>query len=527
MKTKAITTFLCLLLSVSFSYSQTQSTQEESSQTKTVVVGTKTDGTELTAQHYSFNRRIETFSLSDNGEKLCISFREKDGKYLKNKGAIAFYDVKENKMLWAQAMNFSKTNVAYCISEGVLTYSGNKISLLNKETGQKQWETTLFPIHIDDSLGIMLGYVSHTASKLRAINLKTGEEIWKQKVTHQYGWNQILELEEGNRLIVADELHKLNFTTGEMLTYNGKPGAYDTKAALLQGLAAVAVGVAGSAMSGGGYYYSAIPVANNTITGLNSNILNCDSLYYWADKEHIVCLDTNLNEIWKTEFPDTKGSQSKLFMQNEKLFMINYGYGFRQGGSSRKKYGHPFIACYDPQNGKEIFLNRLSVKKDMVESALLTGNALYLIFDDGVAYQELTDSIVNITPWDTKEYGKLQELLPGGFFAANQDKTVFRPLIVDEEHCLVYSDKGTVYEISRDLSIDNTYKPEQIYGINIELKDYFCVSGKNDHWFIHETGMPIAHLQVGIKKGRVIGNKLLLLDNEHRLLFVDLEEAVE
>ena len=45
--------------------------------------------------------------------------------------------------------------------------------------------------------------------------------------------------------------------------------------------------------------------------------------------------------------------------------------------------------------------------------------------------------------------------------------------------------------------------------------------------FIHEMGMPVAHLQTDFKKGRVIDNKLLLLNNENQFLFIDLDEAIE
>ena len=332
MKTHRILTLACLILMASISYAQSE----------TVIVGKKTGGTDLKAQCYTFPQRVETFSISDKGDYLCISFREttKSGKYLKNKGEIGFYDTKSSQLLWKQPIDFSKSRVT-CLSEGVLISEiGSKISLLSKETGAKKWEADLFPVYVDDSLGLVLGYNSPTSNKLRAVSLKFGNYLWENKIPHQYGWNEVLDLEQNKRLIVADALHKLDFMTGELLTYPGKPGAHDTKAALLQGLAAVAVGVAGGVATGGAYYYSYVPIANNTITGLTSNILSQDSLYYWADRQHISCMDTAFNVVWQTEFPDVKASRSQLFVQDGKLFMLNYGYGLREG-ASRKKYGTP------------------------------------------------------------------------------------------------------------------------------------------------------------------------------------------
>ena len=71
MKTQRNLMLVCLLLAASISYAQSE----------TIVVGKKIDGTDLKAQCYTFPQRVETFSMSDKGDYLCISFREmKDTK---------------------------------------------------------------------------------------------------------------------------------------------------------------------------------------------------------------------------------------------------------------------------------------------------------------------------------------------------------------------------------------------------------------------------------------------------------------
>lgn len=518
-----ISLFLCFTVMASYG------------QAETVVVGSKTDGTELKAICYTFPQRVETISLSDKGNYLCISFREtsKSGKSLKNKGEIGFYDLNKKQLMWKQPINYTKAR-AICLSEGVLmieTSNGGfststQISFLNKEDGGKRWETDLYPIHVDDSLGLLLGYSSAGSNKLHAVGLRFGNELWQTKLSHQYGWNQVVDLANSEKLIVADELHRLNVLTGNLATYPGTPGAHDTKAAILQGLLAVAGAAVGAAASGGAFYYAYVPISPNTITSLTSNVLIRDSHYYWADRKQISCIDSTLATVWKTEFPDVKAGRSQLFIQNDKLFMLSYGYGLREG-RSLKKYGRPFIACYDLQKGNEIFFNKLSMKKDIVENALRTNDALYMLFDDGIAYQTLTDSVVNIVPWDTEQNGKLQIIQSGTLYAANEDMTAFQELSPDNKHCLVYNDQGAVYEINEELTINRTYDPSCIYVPSLRLKDYLCISNKNDYWFIHKTGMPVAHLQTIFKKGRVWGNKLLLLNSRNQLLFIDLDEAIQ
>ncbi|MCI1681383.1 MAG: hypothetical protein LKI39_02380 [Bacteroides sp.] len=520
MKAHKTTMLLCGIFITATLHAQSSST---------VTIGTKVDGSELTATLYSLPQRVETFSISNSGDYLCINFREttKSGKYLKNKGEIGFYDLKSKKLLWKKPINYN-TTAAYCLSNGILLSTGGKTILLDKEKGEKVWETKAYPVSIDDSLGLLLGYKSIKSNVLEAINLKDGTEQWKQKIPHQYGWSQILDIEHNKRLIIADDMHKLDLKTGELLTYSGKPGAIDTQSILLLSLASVGGAMIGATMSGGTYYYNYVPTtSSNVITGLTSNILQKDSCYYWADKHQVSCLDTTLKAIWKTEFPDVKASHSRLFMQDGKLYLLNYGFGFYGGGSGRKKYGRPFIACYDPKSGKQLFFNQLSVKKDMIEDALHTKDALYMLFDDGMAYQELQDSVVNIVPWNIKEHGKLQGMLPDTLYLSDPKEKTFSPLAFDGEYCLVYNDQGKIYEINKELAISNEYPLNLIYSPCIRLKDYLCINSRNDYWFIHKLGMPVAHLNFDFRKGKVVDNKLLLLTGDNKLVFLDLDKAVQ
>lgn len=206
--------------------------------------------------------------------------------------------------------------------------------------------------------------------------------------------------------------------------------------------------------------------------------------------------------------------------------MLNYGYGLRDG-SVRRKYGRPFIACYNPKNGEEIFFNKLSVKKDMIEDALRNDDAIYMLFDDGMAHQELTDSVVNIVAWDIKQHGNLNGILPPTLYVASEDTTSFRSLAYDGEHCLVYNDKGVVYQVDKNLTIGNSYERARIYSPEIYLKNHICVGNSSDYWFIHEIGMPMAHLTIKFKRACVVDNTLLLLNYDNQFLLIDLDEATD
>ncbi|MDR0895434.1 MAG: PQQ-like beta-propeller repeat protein [Prevotellaceae bacterium] len=488
----------------------------------TLVVGTKTDGTPLEALCYTFPQRIDNFTLSERGDYLCLNFRESTKNRVKSKGELGLYDLLHRKLLWKQPFKFTNQEIQ-TLSEGVLArnYANNRIVLYDNVTGLERWKMDLFPVYLSDSLGILMGYSNATSQTLRIVQTKYGNKLWEFKVPHEHGWNEVFALGNGTNLIVADDLHKIDFVNGDMQVHEGKTGVYDTKTALLQGLAAVA-GAGLMAFSGTGYYF--IPTGKNVITGLASNLLVEDSCYFWADRNHIACLDTALNVIWQTPITQVKAASSQLFRQGDKLYLVNYGYGKAQG--TRRKYGRPFIACYDANSGEELYFNRLSTKKDMIEGAMRTESALFLLFDDGMAYQSLADSIVNITPWNTDIDGKLVGMLPSFCYVANQDTTAFEQLVPEYGTCIVYNDQKEVFRVGTDLTISDRYRTEQIYLPVYTLQDYLCIVNNRteDTWFIHNTGMPVAHLTVPFRKGRVAGNKLIMLSEENQLLFLDLDE---
>jgi hypothetical protein len=496
----------------------------------TLIVGTKSDGTALKAIRYTFSKRIDDITLSAGGDYLCLSFRNATKKRVKSTGELGFYDLTNHQFLWYRPFKFTNQEVR-AVAAGVLTrtHVNTNIVLYGRNDGVESWAYSLYPVHISDSLGIMMGYKSANSKTLCITPLRYGGETWIMEVPHEYGWNEVHPLGNGKSLVVADNLHLINMLDGTMRTYKGKTGVSDTRAMLLKGLVAVvSVGVAalGAASSGGGYYYYYVPTGKDVITGLASNILVEDSCYFWADRNHIACLDTTLNTIWRTPIEHVKAARSALFRQDDKLYMVNYGYGMASG--SRRKYGRPFIACYDANNGEELFFNRLSTKKERIEDALRTEDALFLLFDDGMAHQSLTDTIVNITPWNTDDYGKLKGILPPYCYVANEDTTAFELLVPEYNDCIVYNNNNEVFRVNADLTISASYDAKRVYVPVFTLQDYLCIINgqRTDIRFIHHTGMPVAHLTVPFRKGRVAGNKLILLSEENQLLFLNLDEAI-
>lgn len=496
------------------------------SQDHLLTIGEKLDGTELKAACYTFPRRIDNFTIDPSSKHLYLYFREtsKSGKYLENKGRIGLYNIADTALIWTVPVDYSRTGVNR-VKDGLLFTTLNTISFFDGQTGSRCWEQKLYPVYKDDSLNILLGYKNAASKKLKAVRLTDGTELWETKISHEYGWSQVYPLGDGKLLIVADELLELDLLTGSCTTYEIKSGIKDVKSALLQGLAAVVTGVATGIVSGGAYAYSYVPMASNVISELVSNVWMQDSCYYVADREHMMCLDKTLQPVWKYEFPGKTASSSILFIQEDNLYMLNYGFGWKDG-RRKVKCGRPFIAGFDCKSGRQLFFNRLSLKKDIVEDALVARDAVYMLFDDGLAYQELTDSVVNITPWDIDKYGKLRGLLPDTLYVLDPERKEFTPLAFDGVNCPVYTDRDKVYVVDNELQVKQEFPSELLYFVCFTMDDYLCVRRNDDYWLLHKLGMPVAHFQLEMRKGTVVGNQLVILTENNQLLYIDLDKAI-
>ena len=112
-------------------------------------------------------------------------------------------------------------------------------------------------------------------------------------------------------------------------------------------------------------------------------------------------------------------------------------------------------------------------------------------------------------------------ILNASFLAMHRavDQLKMRP-----QHLLIDGNRFKKYQ---DLPHTTVIKGDGKY-LSIAAASVLAKTYRDDYMNrLHEMGMPVAHLDTEFKKGRVIGNKLLLLNNENQFLFIDLDEAIE
>lgn len=128
--------------------------------------------------------------------------------------------------------------------------------------------------------------------------------------------------------------------------------------------------------------------------------------------------------------------------------------------------GRPFIACFDKIPGKYIS-ESTDKEKDRIEDACLKGerNTLYLLFDDGISFCQLSDSSeIEVSSWDEKNNGKLQGFVYNSFYMENADSISFNRITPsDSASCFVYNDRYEILEIDEQMEVIRTYQPESLF----------------------------------------------------------------
>ena len=489
-------------------------------------VGLTLDSTVVEADCQTFGRRLDDIVITPSQDYMLLKFRDltKDGKWIKFKGDIGAYSLKESKLLWTQPFDFSNSTV-YCTKGGILTVkNNNKVTMLNPHTGEVIWQSKFYPAQVDDSTHIVLGYAGRLSGKLSAYDITSGQKLWTVNIPHvkNWGWNHVIREDSVHWLVVADDLNRLNILTGEVSSYDAKTGVTDVKASLLQGLAMVGGAVAGAMVSGGTYvpyfsYYPSGMTDSNVINHLYSNVLRDDSLYYFADRQHVVCLDSMMNTVWSYDLPSKTSAFSQIVSNDSTLYMFNLGFGM-QDGVRRKKMGRPFIASFDKRTGACRFMNMLSMKKDMVEDAMLTPDGAFMLFDDALAYKrELNDSAVTISPWQVEEYGKLSGIITQPVYADYKYHGMFELIASDGIFFPVITEKGDILMVDKELRTAEHFPASSLYWPLCMVGDRMCISsyagGQQNVWLVTMQGVPELKLTIPVHRVGIAGNKLYLHNN--------------
>lgn len=474
----------------------------------TDTIGVRMDSTALIGECMDFPCWIQSVSADSTGTFLLVQGRDLNKKEtsVKNTGDIWMISLSDKKVLWQRPINYFAQE-AKLTDQGVSFVSKDKCFLLDLRTGAEIWAgKKMVPYSLNTVDNRLLAYkgsaMDGVSKQLQGYDLLTGNMLWKREISHRYGWNESLMLDDSTRLIVSDGLHTVNLSDGSGHSFPMKTGVDDYRSAAAVG----ALGLVAGALTGVGFF----PYGNNVVVDLVSNVLSDDSLLYVANREQLLCLDRQLDMKWGYPIPENTGSNSTLFFYDGRLYMVNHGFGYRDNlrnhtysyakNKLRAKIGRPFIAGFEKESGKNTNFCYLSEKKEMLEDFWVDreNGCMVALFEDRMMVAPLGSDSVKVHSWNVEAFGKIIGLLKRPFYLEDKSNSVFKKYneAVGEPAYFIYTDQGKVFDVDLSLNVLQSFPFSEV-GFYESLKDgSSIVDYKKNVLLLNPEGIKTAVLRV-------------------------------
>jgi len=276
---------------------------------------------------------------------------------------LILYDLIKNKIIWSKIAYASD----FSLIEDKVVIQGFKKSWksfgLDRLSGDIKWQKDTYwyyPLITNNK------YIAFTG-RVTAFDLNTGQDLWSRKIKIKYGWRE-REVINGDLLASADGLHKFNLSTGEGWSVEMAMGKKDVGE------------VIGAAIAG-------VHTTSDKLVGLSSNILKQNDRVYFSAMNDLSCFDYNSGkEIWHIQLKERRTGDVVLFLNKEKLLLINKGNLYREGES--ESYGHPYFAIFDKITGQEIAWKEIDDETLIKNVAYDENNGFYLLSEVNLMFYD-------------------------------------------------------------------------------------------------------------------------------------------
>lgn len=292
--------------------------------------------------------------ISDDTGRIILADRKpflmlmkKDINIWNGKLSFDIVSLKTGVRLWTHS--FTPNDESVFMTDHGLLHAGNNIVIYDYESGKKLSKIKIDYAWHDDKKDVVVGY---NGNKLAAYKMSTAEKLWEteMKIKGKGAWSSSKFLDEDNLIFVSKNMAgKVNIPTGECCYYPLKREIHDNKGnalklglSLMAGVASVATGSV------------AVPIYSfSKFKDLGSDIIHDgNGKYYVADRNALICVDEEFNELWRTPFPNKMGSSSRIYLRDGAIDLLNIGTGNVDGHFTN--VGKPFWASYNANSGENI-----------------------------------------------------------------------------------------------------------------------------------------------------------------------------
>ncbi len=476
----------------------------------------------IKAKEYIFPERIFDSYMDTISKFLVVQLLGLDnsGKKLKNRGEILIYDVVGEKVKWSQKLSYQKSRIHRFGGTIIHTKTGidSKTVGLNIETGKKMWQVNHTTFFVDPVTQVGVGYTGSGQydNTLEGVDLKNGKALWRRELTREYGWNNVLQLNDSLWMLVAAGLHTVNIRDGSGWDHHAVTGKKDYRVTNAVNAAGVTLGLLTGTF--------VLATGHNLVSHVNSNVHSDSTGFYFASKEKISRIRKDEgSEFWWRMLPADLPSKSSIFVKSDTLFMVNFGYAFM--GNRQINFGTPFFAAFDKETGNQIFFHTINNTKNPILDFKVENEKILLIFKDGIIKRSMRDGAQEFErTYNTDEYGELRYFVGNQIYAANADSSLTSLTLTNPSKKYIFTTESKVLELDNDFNITDKIDFDQLYLYYLEVKDYKFVAKNNKTVVLDADNNRIAEIDV-TRRSTLIGNKLY--DMQEKSFFeVDLSNLI-
>jgi len=288
-------------------------------------------------------------------------------------------------------------------------------------------------------------------------------------------------------MVVASGLHTINLKDGKGWDYNAKTGAR---------------------------------FGNAKITEIRSNVLMDSVGFYFASQEKIVRLDHTGYVLWSCTLPKELTSNSHILFMDSTLFMINTGSA--SIGTSQFKQGKPYIAAFNPETGKKVFLSTVDDRRGKMVNCVIEKDEILILFKDRIANcSVLTGALIGEKKFDSRKYGDIDDFLSNKVFFRN-DSIYTSLALSDTINRYVVTTKGKIVVINPGLEVVREYEKDQLYRYYLRYQGLRFLSKGNNTIVIDRNNKIVATLETS-RHAQKIGSKLYQV-GEKSVLEIELKQ---
>lgn len=354
--------------------------------TSKIELGKYADGTPAVATYISLNNGLDHVDFGQYNPIIMITDKQH------NKYVLSTAD-------FHLLGKFNTEDNIYLTNESYFKNTSNRTNFYNLN-GKKTHTLPVSTVFYNDSLDVIIGYKNLLRAykgELSAYRISDGSLIWKQLLPHKYHWPWFdINKDEQQRNIyymITDSLVRLDITNGQVIK---KPFTAGVKESMKSRFSLVKKRPIYLRAWKEAYMSETPYIGGAVLSGTHSNFISSGDSIFIADAKDLYCFDKQLNEFWETALPADAGSKSSIKLSGNKIVLVNYGIAFQKGLLAH--CGKPFIARYDRQTGKQLFLAMPDIKNKLSDGLSVQGKS-YWLDDKGLMYNNDGETEVHRINW--------------------------------------------------------------------------------------------------------------------------------